>query len=77
MQSLNEPSRRHALTVLVLVCLHSETPPDENQNLFATLTVRTDVWIVLNWTLQQSMAISMQRRAQVVSYLGETQSLLW
>ena len=29
---------------------HSETPPGENQNLFATLTVRTYVWIVPNWT---------------------------
>ena len=37
------------------VChLHSETPSGENQNLFATLTVRTYVRIVPNWTLQQS-----------------------
>ena len=41
---------------------HSETPPGENQNLFATLTVRTYVWIVPNWTLQQSMAKSTGRR---------------
>ena len=40
----------------------SETPPGENQNLFATRTVRTYVWIVPNWTLQQSMAISTERQ---------------
>ena len=32
----------------------SETPPGENQNLFAKITVRTYVWIVPDWTLQQS-----------------------
>ena len=57
--------------------LHSETPPGENQNLFARLTVRTYVWIVPDWTLQQSMAKSAKRRVRAVSYLGETQSLPW
>ena len=33
---------------------HSETPPGENQNLFAGLTVRTYVWIIPDWTLLQS-----------------------
>ena len=32
---------------------HSGTPPGKNQNLFATLTVRTYVWIFQNWTLQK------------------------
>ena len=42
--------------------IHSEAPPGEDQNIFATLTVRTYVWIVANWTLQQSMSISTERR---------------
>ena len=56
---------------------HSETPPGENQNLFETLTVRVYVWSILNWTLQQSMTISTERRVLDLSYLGETQSLPW
>ena len=47
---------------------HSETPPGENQNLFATLTVCTYVWIVPNWTLQQSTAISTERQVQQIAY---------
>ena len=31
---------------------HSETLSGESQNLFATLTVRTYVWIVQHWTLK-------------------------
>ena len=41
--------------------VHSETPPGENRNLFARLTVRTYVWIFPDWTLQQSMAKSTER----------------
>ena len=55
---------------------HSKTPAGEDQNLFATLTVRTYVWIVPNWTLQPSMDNSMERRVRAVSYVGETESLL-
>ena len=47
---------------------HSETPPGENQNLFATLTVRTYVWIVPNWALQQSTAKSTDRQVQEIAY---------
>ena len=36
---------------------HSVTRPGEKQTLFATLTVRTSVWIFPNWTLQQSMSM--------------------
>ena len=50
---------------------HSETPPGENQNLFARLTVRTYVWIVPDWTLQQSMAKSTERQVQQVAYQGK------
>ena len=48
---------------------HSEKPPGESQNLFATLTVCTYVWIVPNWTLQQSMAESVERRVRAVAYV--------
>ena len=59
------------------VIRHSETPPGENQNLFVTLTVRTSVLIVPDWTLQQSMGKGTERRVRAVLYVGETQSLLW
>ena len=55
---------------------HSETQASKVQNLVAILTVRTYVWIVPNWVLQQSMAKSTGRRVRAVSYVGETQSLL-
>ena len=48
--------------------LHSETPPGENQNLFATLTVRTYIWVVPNWTLQQSMSVSTERQERQIAY---------
>ena len=51
--------------------IHSETPPGENQNLFARLTVRTYVWIVPDWTLQQSVAKSTERQVQQVAYQGK------
>ena len=35
------------------------------------------VWIVPNWTLQQGLGKSTERRVWDVSHLGETQSLLW
>ena len=47
----------------------------ENQNLFATLTVRTNVWIVPYWTFQQSMAISTERRAGTRSRFENTDEL--
>ena len=48
---------------------HIETPPPcENQNLFATITKRTYVSIVPNWTLQQSTAISTERQVQQTAY---------
>ena len=39
---------------------HSETPPGENQNLFATITVLTYLYVCIfpNWNLQQSMTLS-------------------
>ena len=43
---------------------HRETPPAEYQTLLATLSVRAYVWIVPNWTLQQSLAISAERQVQ-------------
>ena len=46
----------------------------ENQNIFARLTVRAYVWIVQDWTLQQSIAKSTERQVRAVSYVGETQS---
>ena len=51
--------------------LDSETPPGENQNLLARLTVRTYVWIVPDWTLQQSMAKSTERQVQQIAYQGK------
>ena len=63
--------------ILRMKVYHSETAPGENQNLFARLTVRTYVWIVPDWTLQQSMAKSTERRVRDVSYVGEAQSLPW
>ena len=59
--------------VAIPMHIHSETPPGENQNLFVTLTVRTYVWIVPNWTLQQSATKSTERQVQQVAY----QSELW
>ena len=56
---------------------HIETSPGENENLFATLTVSTYVWIVINWTFQQSLGKSTERRVWHVSHLGETQGLVW
>ena len=43
---------------------HGERLPGENKILFATLTVRSYVWIVQNWNLQQSMAMSTERQVQ-------------
>ena len=59
--------QNHFHVGFVLIALYhdsyySETPPGKNQNLFATLTVRTYVWIVPNWTLQQSLGKSMEPR---------------
>ena len=50
---------------------HSETPPGENQSLFARLTVRTYVWIAPDWTLQQSMIKSTERQVQQIAYQGK------
>ena len=50
---------------------HSETPPGKKQNLFARLTVCTYVWIVQDWTLQQSMAKSTGRQVQQIAYQGK------
>ena len=47
---------------------NNETSPCENQNLFTSLTMRTYVWIVPNWTLQQSMAIVTERQVQKIAY---------
>ena len=46
----------------------SETPPGEEKNLLATLTVRAYVWIVTNWTLQQKMAIRTECQVQLIAY---------
>ena len=59
----------------VMTHRHREAPPGKTQNMFATLTVRTYVWIVPDWTLQQSLAKSTERRVRDVSYVGEPQSL--
>ena len=40
--------KREAIASAVYSGSPSKTPPGENQNLFATLTVRTYVWIVRN-----------------------------
>ena len=53
------------------VLMHSKTQPGEILNLFVTLTVRTSVWIVLNWTFQQSMAIGTERQVQRIAYRGK------
>ena len=50
---------------------HSEKPPGKNQNLFATLTVHTYVWIVPDWTLQQNMAKSTERQVKEIAYQGK------
>ena len=39
--------------------------------------MRTYVWIVPNWTWQQSMAKSTEHRVRAVSYVGETHILPW
>ena len=39
--------------------------------LFARLTVRTYVWTVRDWTLQQSMAKSTERQVQQIAYQGK------
>ena len=61
----------HRAHVGSLRARHSETPPGENQNLFARLTVRTYVWIVPDWTLQQSMAKRTERQVQQIAYQGK------
>ena len=65
----------HCTHARVRVCVytvrlnfHSKTPPGENQIFFVTLTVRTYVWIVPNWTLQQSTAKSTDRQVQQIVY---------
>ena len=59
---------KHSLTHAYI---HSETPPVENQDLFARLTVCTYVWIVPDWTLQQRMAKSTERQGQQIAYQGK------
>ena len=63
--------KQHTLAKMVDLSLHSETPSGENQNLFARLMVRTYVWIVPDWTLQQSMAKSTERQVQKIAYQGK------
>ena len=60
-----------SLCVHVRISIYSETLPGENQNLFATLTVRTYVRIVPNWK-QQSLGKSTERQVWAVSSLDET-----
>ena len=69
MQGLKDVRRKSVLASLDSN-QQSETLPaaGEDQNRFAKLTVRTYVWIVPNWTLQQSMAISTERRVQETAY---------
>ena len=52
---------------------HSETPPGENQNLFARLTVRIipTYGSSQDLTLQQSMAKSTERQVQQIAYQGK------
>ena len=54
------------------LALSQRKPPSENRNIFATHTVRAYVWIVSNWSLQQSLDKSTESRDRVVLYVGET-----
>ena len=60
--------RIHFTEPEVSLLYHSETPPGEIQILFARLTVRTYVWIVPDWTLQQSTAKSTELQVQEIAY---------